>query len=153
MTKRVLAAAACIISSQVLAQAAPPPPPPDIQRLEQMSAERNALIHRSPMPPPHANMRQVIRQTDHLWVCMGTAPWQPVYSSPRFDSPTIGKTLPQVAVNGGWVNGFALVLHYNGKIGYIPASAVHPYQSQVKPNGTCSVDGVRLDGSPVFGFH
>ena len=154
MIKLILAATACIISGQALAQTAPPPPSSEIQRLEQMSAERNAALRpRAPIPAPHANMRQVIRQTDHLWVCMGTTPWQPVYSSPRFDSPPIGKTLPQVAVNGGWINGFAQVLHYNGKIGYIPASTVHPYQGPAKPDGTCSVDGVRLDGSPVFGFH
>jgi hypothetical protein len=157
-----LAAIAAIgLASQAHAQSSPPPPSPapqttpaEIERLERLSAERNAALKpRPPIPAPHANMREVIRQTDRLWVCMSTTPWQPVHSSPRFDSPAIGKTLPQVAVNGGWVNGFAEVLHYNGKIGFVPASTVHPYHDPEHPHTTCTVDGVRLDGSPVFGYH
>ena len=141
----LLTVAACIGSASVVhAQLTGP-------ELDRMAAERNAEMHpRPPLPSTHATSHEVIRQSDRLWVCMSTDPWQPVHSSPRSDSPVIGQTLHDVAVNGGWVNGFAEVLHYNGKLGWVEASHVRPFQSTVKPDGTCSVLGVRPDGSPVF---
>jgi len=125
-------------------------PQAEIDRLEALSAQRNASMHHAPMSAPRANTRTVLRQPDHLWVCMSTTPWQPVYSSPDYRSPPIGQTTSQVAVNGGWINGFAQVLHYNGKIGFIPANSARPYSNPVKPNGSCSIAGVKPDGSPVF---
>lgn len=81
---------------------------------------------------------------------MSTTPWQPVLSSPYAGASIIGRTLPQIAAGNGWVNGYAEVLSYNGKIGFVPSSQIKPYHSDLKPSGTCTVAGLRLDGSPVF---
>ena len=83
---------------------------------------------------------------------MSTTPWQPVLSSPYPGATVIGRTQPQIAASIGWVNGYAEVLFYNGKIGFVPSSEIKPYHSDLRPNSTCVVAGLRLDGSPAFAY-
>ena len=120
--------------------------------LDRMAAERNAEMRPiAPLPrPPHAVSHEDIRPADRLWVCMSTDPYQPVYAAPSLSAPVIGQTMSDVAVAGGWVNGFATILRGGGRLGYIPTSSVRPDHSAVNPNGTCRIAGVRPDGSPVF---
>ena len=68
---------------------------------------------------------------------------------PRCSQPS-WRTQPQIAASNGWVNGYAEVLFYNGKIGFVPSSQIKPYHSDLRPGSTCTVAGLRLDGSPAF---
>jgi len=124
---------------------------PDINFLDGLAAQRNAEMRPRPeRAAPVATPQERLRPTGRLWVCMSTTPWQPVLSSPSPTASIIGRTLPQIAAGNGWVNGYAEVLFYNGKIGFVPSSQIKPYHSEVKANGTCTVAGLRIDGSPVF---
>jgi len=124
---------------------------PDVNFLDRLAAQRNAEMRPRPeQPAPVATPQERLRPAGHLWVCMSTTPWQPVLSSPYAGASIIGRTLPQIAAGNGWVNGYAEVLSYNGKIGFVPSSQIKPYHSDLKPSGTCTVAGLRLDGSPVF---
>lgn len=122
---------------------------PDFNFLDQAARERNAHLHLKPQTPLPA-AHEVIRPTRDLWVCMSTDFGLPVRQSPNPNAPQIGITMQQVATTGGWVNGYAEVLHYNGRIGWVQSGALRPYRNQFNSNATCTVPGVRLNGTPVF---
>lgn len=127
---------------------------PDVNFLDRLAAQRNAAMRPRPeQPAPVATPQERLRPAGHTWVCMSTTPWQPILASPYPGATIIGRTLPQIAASYGWVNGYGEVLAYNGKIGFVPSSQIKPYHSDLKPNGTCTVAGLRLDGSPVFSLH
>ena len=127
---------------------------PDVDFLDRLAAQRNAEMRPRPeQTPPAATPRERLRPVNHLWVCMSTTPWQPVLSSPYPGATVIGRTQPQIAASIGWVNGYAEVLFYNGKIGFVPSSQIKPYHSDLRPGSTCTVAGLRLDGSPAFAYH
>ncbi len=127
--------------------------PSNLDYLDRLSAERNAQMKPRPdLPAPVPTPHERIIPTNHLWVCMSTTPWQPVLASPYPSAPVIGQTQQMVAASIGWVDGYAEVLHYNGKIGFIPASTVKPYHSDINPHGTCTVAGLRPNGTPLFAF-
>lgn len=127
--------------------------PSNLDFLEGLSAQRNAEMKPRPnLPAPVPTIQERIIPTKHLWVCMSTTPWQPVLSSPNPRAPVIGQTQQMVAASIGWVDGYAEVLHYDGKIGFIPSSTVKPYHSDINPHGTCTIPGLRLNGTPVFAF-
>lgn len=138
-----------VVAHQAHAQALP-----DVNFLDRLAAQRNAEMRPRPeQPAPVATPQERLRPAGHTWVCMSTTPWQPVLSSPYPGATVIGRTQPQIAASIGWVNGYAEVLFYNGKIGFVPSSQIRPYHSDLKPNGTCTVAGLRLNGSPVFSLH
>ena len=127
--------------------------PDNLDFLESLSAQRNAQMRPRPnLPAPVPGVEEKIIPTNHTWVCISTTPWQPVLSSPHPNAPVIGQTQSMVAASIGWVNGYAEVLHYNGKIGFIPSSTVKPYHSDINPHGTCTIPGLRVNGTPVFAF-
>ena len=143
------AALATVMAHQAHGQALP-----DIDFLDRLAAQRNAEMRPRPeQTPPAATPRERLRPVNHLWVCMSTTPWQPILASPYPGATVIGRTLPQIAASIGWVNGYGEVLSYNGKIGFVPASQIKPYHSDLKPGSTCTVAGLRIDGSPVFSLH
>lgn len=138
----------------VLACSAQAQKPSNLDYLDRLSAQRNAEMRPRPdRPAPVPTLPERIVPTNHQWVCMSTTPWQPVLSAPNPRASVIGQTQQMVAASIGWVNGYAEVLHYNGKIGFIPSSTVRPFHNDIKPNGTCTVPGLRLNGTPVFDFH
>ncbi len=125
------------------------------QQLDQMSKERmQAIGPRNWGPPVPQSMvpKETVLPTKELWVCMSAEQWQPVYSGPSKSSPVIGETLSQEAVGGRYVNGFARVLFGSGKIGYVPAGQLRPFSSKLRPGSTCTVEGVRPNGAPVFAY-
>jgi len=127
--------------------------PSNLDFLESLSAQRNAQMRPRPnLPAPVPTVQERIIPTNHSWVCMSTNPWQPVLSSPYRNAPVIGQTQSMVAASVGWVDGYAEVLHYDGKIGFIPSSTIKPYHSDINPHGTCTIPGLRLNGTPVFAF-
>ena len=126
---------------------------PDFKFLDGIAAQRNAELRPRPeQPAPMATPHERLRPTGHLWVCMSTTPWQPVLASPSPRAEVIGLTQPQIAASYGWVNGYAQVLFYNGKLGFVPSTQIKPYHSEVNANGTCTVAGLRSDGSPAFSY-
>ena len=145
---------AAAVLGTVMAHQAHGQPLPDIDFLDRLAAQRNAEMRPRPeQPAPVATPRERLRPVNHLWVCMSTTPWQPVLSSPYPGATVIGRTQPQIAASNGWVNGYGEVLSYNGKIGFLPSSQIKPYHSELKPGSTCTVAGLRIDGSPVFSLH
>ena len=117
---------------------------PDVNFLDRLAAQRNVEMRPRPeQPAPVATRQERLRPVGHQWVCMSTTPWQLVLSSPYSGASVIGRTQQQIAASIDWVNGFAQVLFYNGKIGYVPSSEVKPYHSDLRPNSSCTVAGLR----------
>jgi hypothetical protein len=126
------------------------------QQLDEMSKQRQEQIgprNWGPPPPQSSIPKDTILPTKDLWVCMSTDAYQPVFAEPSTKAPVIGQTLTQVAVSGPYVDGFAKVLHYNGKVGYVPKNDIRPFKSEIKAGLSCSISGVRPNGTPVFDIH
>jgi hypothetical protein len=123
------------------------------QQLDQMSKQRMQATgprNWGPPPPQSAIPKQDIRPSNRLLVCMSADPWKSVYAGPSSSAPVIGKTLPQVAVSGRTVDGFVPILFGPGKTGYVPQPEVRPFHSTVKAGLSCTISGVRPNGSAVF---
>ena len=126
------------------------------QQLDEMSKQRQQAVGPrdwGPPPPQSSLPKENLRPPNTLLVCMSADPWKPVYAQPNTSAPVIGKTLPQVAVSGRSVNGFVPVLFGPGKTGYVPEAEVRPFQSDIKPGLSCTISGVRPNGSAVFNIH
>lgn len=126
------------------------------QQLDEMSRQRQQAVgprNWGPPPPQSSIPKENLRPTGTLLVCMSADPWQPVYAQPDTSAPVIGKTLPQVAVSGRSVNGFVPMLFGPGKTGYVPEAEVRPFQSDIRPGLSCTISGVRPNGSAVFDIH
>lgn len=129
--------------------------PEDIRWLDQMSARRSQTVaNRYVGPPPPPARAERLVQADRLWVCMGTQPGRPIYSEASVNSTAFGVTQDYIATTGSTVDGFALVMSYNGRTGFVPVDRLGPYVSDVKPGSQCIVKGFRADNMrPVFGFY
>ena len=127
--------------------------PQELDRMSQQRMQEMGRVDHGPPPAQSTLPKLQLFQPAEPWVCKGTAAWQPIYASPSRGAPEIGKTLPAIAVGGRNVNGFSRVLANGGQIGYVPSEAIHEYRSDVKPGSTCSVEGVRANGAPVFLYH
>jgi hypothetical protein len=123
------------------------------QQLDQLSNQRQQEIgprNYGPPVPQSEVLQSDIRPPSKLLVCMSADPWKPVYAAPSLSAPVIGETLSQVAVSGPTTSGFEPVLFGPGKTGYVPANEVRPFQSTIKPGLTCTISGIRPNGSAVF---
>jgi len=127
--------------------------PQELDRMSQQGMEERGRVDHGPPPSQSSLPRLQLFQPAEPWVCKGTKAWQPIYASPSNTSPEVGTSLPSIAVGGRNVNGFSRVLTNGGQIGYVPSEAIHEYRSDVKPGSTCSVEGVRANGAPVFAYH
>jgi hypothetical protein len=129
---------------------------PTPQQLDQMSTERMQAIgprNWGPPPPQSSIPQENLTQPQELLVCMSADPWKNVYASPSARSRVIGATLPEVAVKGREVDGFVPILFGPGRTGYVAANDVRPFQSKLKPGSTCTIVGLRPNGSAVFSIH
>jgi len=124
--------------------------PQELDRMSQQRMQATGPINHGPPPPLSSIPKQQIYQPKEPWICKGTTAWQPVYSAPSMSAAPLGKTMNMIAVGGRPQNGFARILFPNGKIGWVPAGTVHEYVSDVVPNATCSISGVRAEGGPIF---
>lgn len=122
--------------------------PQELDKLSRDNAATNPKRAPSASTAPHTDTIVPLAG----YACMGIEPWQPVYAAPDAKSPQIGKTQMQIAVSGKQVQGFDEVLFYNGRHGFVPAAQVHPFKSDVRPGGTCSIAGARPNGAPVFEY-
>lgn len=156
----ILGAVMALTAGTAMAQAAE-----DIARLNRQSRERSEAMGAAnmtktgvrQMTPPREEPDRV-RQLRGLWECSGNEEGQTVYSEPRFDAPSMGRTTAFVATQGERRNGFMAIIHSNGHKGWVPAGSL------LMPNGDfrpliganerpvrCSVLGVREgSGQPVF---
>lgn len=150
------AAGAAALAAVGIASAAQAQTPDDLARLERFSRDRGralALTHRL-TPPVSSGSPERLVQPERLWVCKGSQPGLPIYSSPDRSSSAMGVTQDFVATSGATVGGFVQVMGYNGRLGFVPANTLGPYVNTVKPGVQCTVEGLRRrDNSPVFGFH
>jgi len=126
--------------------------PQELDRMSQQRMEEMGPVDHGP-PPPSSLPRLQLFQPAEAWLCKGTEAWQPIYSAPSRSAAVIGKTLPAIAVGGRNVSGFSRILSNGGHIGYVPSETIHEYRSDVAPGTTCSIEGVRANGAPVFAYH
>lgn len=144
---------ACFLAAGIPAAYAQQQPGFTPQQLDEMSRER--MEHSPPRnygPPVPQGMVPAdnLHQPTELLECMGIKQWEPIYAAPSANSPVIGKTLSQIAAGGGSSHGFARVLNGAGRPGYVPVSALGPYHNAFNPGATCTLKGLRANGSPVF---
>ena len=117
-----------------------------------MSQERiNALPHRDPgpRPAPSNQPREVLRQPPGLWVCMSTDQYLPILGAPSANARQIGISSGRIAA-GANQGDYTSVLIAEGKVGYVPKSAVQPYHNQFNPRATCTVAGLKPSGVVQF---
>jgi len=121
------------------------------QELDRMSKQNSEGRVRNFGPPPPLSSvpPDVVHQPPGIWVCMGTDEYIPILGTPQVGAPSIAQSMGQIAA-GADKNGYTSVLVNEGKIGYVPKSAVKPYKNQFNPGATCSFLGVRQNGLPVF---
>ncbi|SDB71566.1 hypothetical protein [Belnapia rosea] len=150
------AGAAVAVAAVGIASTAQAQTPEDIARLDRFSRDRGralALTHQLTPPVPSGSPERLM-QPERLWVCKGTQPGLPIYSSPDRTSTPMGVTQDFIATSGATVGGFVQVMGYSGRLGFVPANTLGPYINTVKPGVQCTVEGLRRrDNSPVFGFH
>ncbi len=127
--------------------------PQELDRMSQQRMQEMGRVDHGPPPPQSSLPRLQLFQPAEPWLCKGTEAWQPIYSAPSRSAAVIGKTLPAIAVGGRNVSGFSRILSNGGHIGYVPSETIHEYRSDVAPGTTCSVEGVRANGAPVFAYH
>lgn len=141
-----------VLAAQAPAQRAPGFTPQQLDQMSRQRMEEQGPRNWGPPPPQDSPPGETIIPLDGLWVCMSARQWQPIYASPDRSSAVIGKTLSQVAVGGKAVGDFDPVLVRAGRIGYVEAAIVTPYNSGLRPGSTCTVQGVRPGGMVVFGY-
>lgn len=122
----------------------------ELDRLSQEKLDAGAYRNLGGRPPPQSSIpRDVLHQPDGIWVCMGTGDYQPVLGGPSASAAKIGIAYGQVAAGGA--NGqFTRVLLKEGKVGYVESSSLKPYHNKFNARATCTVGGLRADGSLVF---
>lgn len=149
------AAGVAVVMALGIASAAHAQTPDDLARLERFSLDRGrTLALRHQLTPPIASAApERLVPLERLWVCKGTQPGLPIYSSPDRTSAPMGVTQDFIATAGATVGGFVQVMGYSGRLGFVPANTLGPYVNAVKPGVQCTVEGLqRRDNSPVFGF-
>ena len=122
----------------------------ELDRLSQEKLDAGAYRNLGGRPAPQSSIpRDVLHQPDGIWVCMGTGDYQPVLGGASASSAKIGIAYGQVAA-GSAEGQFTRILLREGKIGYVPSSSLKPYHNKFNSRATCSVGGLRADGSLVF---
>ena len=143
----VIALGALALTGAVHAQGFTP------QELDKMSQDKlNAGAYRNLGGKPALQSsipKDVLHQPAGIWMCMGTGDYQPVLSGPMRNAPQIGLAYGRVAA-GSAEGAFTRVLLREGKIGYVPSASIKPYENKFNPRATCSIGGLRPDGSLVF---
>ena len=124
--------------------------PQELDKMSQESLNSGAFRNLGGRPPPQSsNPREVLHQPSGIWVCMGTGDYQPVLAGPDPAAPQIGIAYGRVAA-GGSQGPFTRVLLREGKVGYVASASIKPYENKFNPGVTCSIGGLRPDGSLVF---
>ena len=119
------------------------------QELDRMSQERlNRGDFRgfaAPPAPPTTTPPVVLRQPQGLWACLGINDDTPILANPAASAPLIGRSGDRIAA-GQDEGAYTRVLLREGKIGFVPRSALREYRNQFNPGATCTVQGVRPNG-------
>lgn len=123
------------------------------RELDRMSKER--LDHgdfrnfAAPPAPPTSTQPIPLHPAKGLWVCMSTDPYVQILAEPRPGAPVIGQSVGEVAA-GQDRAGYTSVLFHEGKIGWVPKSAVRAYHNEFNARATCTVGGIRPNGVVTF---
>jgi hypothetical protein len=121
------------------------------QKLNKLSNENSAILHRNYGPPPPQSSIPPIPYTavPGFWKCMSSVPAKTVYSGPSASSPAIGITDSWVAA-GPEVGGFTKVYYHLGKIGYVKSKYIHSFYDKFSPGTKCTFKGVQPNGVDLF---
>lgn len=145
--------AACLLAgaaSHAQAQQQPGFTPQELDRMSQERTEVFGPVKHGPPVPQSEVPRQQTYPPSELWLCKGTAAWQPIYSQPSLSSPVMAKTMDMIAVGGRNEGDFARTLLPSGRIGWVPAGQIHDYVNQFNPQATCQINAVRANGGPIY---
>ena len=124
--------------------------PQELDRMSQQNLAAGAQRGFASGPPPRDTTAPVrLHQPSGLWVCKSTDPYVPILAEPRPDARPIGQSAGQVAA-GADSGAYTSVLFHEGQIGYVPRSALRPYQNQFNPRASCRFGGLRPDGMVTF---
>lgn len=122
------------------------------QELDRMSQERSDTLSPrdpGPRPAPGTQPREVVRPLPGLWVCHSTDEYLPILAAPSANSRQIGISSGRIAA-GANRGDYTTVLISEGKVGYVPKSAVRPYRNEFNPRATCTVAGLKPSGIVQF---
>lgn len=124
--------------------------PQELDRLSKQNLNSGAFRSLGAGPPPSTNYQAVpLHQVQGLWVCKSTDAYADILAEPRTGSAVIGKSVGDVAA-GADRAGFTSILVREGKVGWLPITAVRPYQNEFNPKATCKVGGIRPNGIVTF---
>lgn len=122
------------------------------QELDRMSQQRNdALSHRNPgpRPPQNGSQKEALHQPGGVWVCRSTDQYIPILAAPSPGASQIAISSGQVAA-GANRGDYTSILVAEGKVGYVPKSAVRPYKNEFNPHAACTVAGIKPSGIVQF---
>lgn len=123
---------------------------PELDRMSKERLDSGAFRNFSAGPPPPTTSNRVpLHPPQGLWVCMSTNEYVPILSEPRPGSPALGQSSGQIAA-GPDRGGYTSVLYHEGKIGWLPKTAVRPYHNEFNARATCTIAGLRADGLVMF---
>jgi hypothetical protein len=124
--------------------------PQDLDRLSKQNLNSGAFRSLGAGPPPSTIYQAApIHQARGLWVCKSTEAYANILAEPRPGAPVIGKSVGEVAA-GADRAGYTSILVREGIVGWLPVSAVRPYQNEFNPRATCKVGGIRANGVVTF---
>jgi hypothetical protein len=121
------------------------------QKLNKLSNENSAILHRNYGPPPPQSSIPPTPYTavPGFWKCMSVVPTKKIHSQPSSSSRSIGITFGWIAA-GPDVDGFTKVYYHLGKIGYVNSKYVSPFYDKYAPTATCTFKGVQPNGVDLF---
>ena len=123
---------------------------PELDRMSKERLDSGAFRNFSAgSPPPATSNRVSLHPPQGIWVCMSTNEYVPILSEPRPGSPVLGQSSGQIAA-GPDRGGYTSVLYHEGKVGWLPKTAVRPYHNEFNARATCTIAGLRADGLVMF---
>lgn len=124
--------------------------PQELDRLSKQNLNSGAFRNLGAGSPPSTTYQTVpLHQPRGLWVCKSTDAYANILAEPRAGAPVVGKSVGEVAA-GADRAGYTSILVREGTVGWLPVSAVRPYQNEFNPRATCKVGGIRPNGAVTF---
>ena len=148
----IIVGAVVSFSSIHLASAQSNVPPSSGQKLDQISRAQSDAhpINPGPPPPQSSVVQPKIYPLHGLWICKSTVAFKPIHVSPNHSSPRIGETSRWIAIHGVYINGYAHVISFSGKPGYVNRRYIKPFYDKFAPHASCIVQGVTANGAPMY---
>ena len=122
------------------------------QQFNKMAKQQAESAHHNfgPPPPQSSVVRPKIYPMHGLWICKSTIAFKPIHRSPNQQSSKIGETLKWIGTTGPYVQGYAKVISFGGKIGYVNKKYIKPFHDKFAPHASCVLEGTQANGMPMY---